>query len=364
MNRNTKTIVSLVALLTLVVGLVASPLMVKKAEASTLTSSFLVLSDMTENLASGVTMTLAIQPSATTTPTNVTIKFPDAEDEAWCTAAGSLTVTGVATAPANNSGGEDVTAALPGTLVATCAQGSGAGSYDTITITGVTEVTTGTVYGVQLSGNTGTIGTDAAGSHLVTVAINTGAVVDSLTYGINTVTDGTVVISATVAAAPTVTCSLSAVTVDLGTLYQGGAYASGSHTISATTSAAAGGYWWTAYGTGDASTDAGLYKSTATTDLLPSTGSATIDLRTADQGFGVTASAASGATVVADFVDSTAGVFGALDRAFAGAQLVTYQHSANTVADVATITYGGRADAAAQVGSYQETVTWVCGGYY
>ncbi len=362
MNRKTKTIVSLVALLTLVTGLVFAPL--GKAEASSLTSSFLVLSDITADLATGVTLTLAINPSAGTTPTNVKIQFPDAEDAAWCTAAGALTVAGVTTAAANNGGGEDVTAALPGTLVATCAQGSGAGSYDTITITGVTAVSSGTVYGVQLSGNTGTIGTDAAGSHLVTVSINTGAVVDSLTYGISTVTDGTVVISATVAAAPTVTCSLSATTVDLGTLYQAGTYASGSHTISATTSAAAGGYWWAAYGTGDASTDAGLYKSSATTDLLPSTGSAQVDLRTADQGFGVTASAATGATVVADFVDTTAGLFGALDRAFAGAQLVTYQHSANTSADVSTITYGGRADGAAQVGSYQETVTWICGGYY
>lgn len=363
MNRKVKTTVSVLALLTLVLGVMLAPM--SKVGASSLTSSFMVLSDITADLASGVTLTVAIQPSAATTPTNVTIQFPDAEDAAWCTADGALTVAGVTTAPANNGGGEDVTAALPGTLVASCAAGSGAGSYDTITITGVTALAAdGTVYGVQISGNTGTIGTDAAGSHLVTVSVNTGATKDSLTYGIYTVADGTVVISATVAAAPTVTCSLSATTVDLGTLYQGGAYATGTHTISATTSVAAGGYWWAAYGTGDNSTDAGLYKSSATTDLLPSTGSTTIDLRTTDQGFGLTASAPTGATVVADFSDATAGVFGALDRAFAGAQLVTYQHSANTVADISTITYGGRADAAAQVGSYSETVTWVCGGYY
>ena len=70
------------------------------------------------------------------------------------------------------------------------------------------------------------------------------------------------------------------------------------------------------------------------------------------------------AVVPTDFSNGSAGVFGSLDRAVAGAQLILYQNGAQSSGESATITYGARAGASAPAGSYSESVTFVCGAYY
>ncbi len=358
--------------------LIAIPF-VLKSNAGALASSYLYLSRMEVNLTGAapdtVEMVLAFSTSQSIPADgSVTIVFPDDDDGNWCRTAGALTVAGVASSTADQTGTNwDIDAALPPstTLAATCSKGSGATSSDTITITSVGALSANTTYGVKLTNGTtaGVIGTDdTVGIHNVTIEARNGAVADSSTFGVYLVTDDQVVISATVSSVPSVTCSISANTVNLGAMYPGGAFTTGQHTISTSTTDTSGGYYWAVYGTGDGTTDAGLYKSTTTTYLIPSTGSTTIDLRgVGAEGFGMTASdpdAASAGTVATTFVDTTLGVFGALDRGAAGAKLLLSQQGPQTTSESSTITYGAKAGATAQAGTYQETVTFVCGGYY
>ena len=370
MKKRYKAPFSILTAVVMVLSLVLGPVwMQNRAEAGAIQNSYLHLSRMKVDIATGVEMVLAVNPASSFTTPTIDIVFPDADDGNWCRTNGALTVAGTATG-VPDQGGQAIDSALPGTLSASCTAGSGAGSYDTITITGVTALTNGTTYGVSLSGSVGVLGTDdTTGNHLTTINITEGLTKDTITYAVELVTDDQVVITASVVEAPTVTCSLSTNSVALGTLYQGGSYSTATHTITASTSTGADGYYWVAYGEGDGTTDAGLYKSVATADLLASTGSGTVDL-TAGEGFGMVVTdpdsgSSTSEAVVADFSDATTGTFGALDRAFAGAQMIMYQQgAAETTGDTATVTYGARAGAAAEIGSYQETVTFVCGGYY
>ena len=349
-----------------------------KSNAGALAAVYLYLSRIEANVAGSaekLELVLAIDPGQSIpTAGTITLYFPDADDGMWCRTAGALTVTAITSSAADQASTNwAIEAGLPtsGTLTATCAQGSGPSSVDTITITNVGALTAGTTYGVKLAnGSTaGVIGTDdTAGEHEITVEAKSGTTIDSSTFKVYLIANDTVVVSATVSSVPSVNCTISSNTVNLGSLYPGGSYATGTHTITTSTSTTTSGYYWAAYGEGDGSTDAGLYKSTATTDLLASTGSATIALTGVDsEGFGMTLSdpdAGGAATVVADFSDASAGTFGALDRAPAGAQLILYQNANQSSGESSTVTYGARAASSAQAGSYQESVTFVCGGYY
>ncbi len=372
----------LVSIVTLTLLVVISFLFILpsfKTEAGSLTAVYLIPTRIQTNLAGTTGQTvdlyLGLAPSQNI-PTGGTVKitFADADDGMWCRTAGSLTVAGVTSTVADLTGTDwTIDSALPSatSLSATCAQGSGSGSSDTITISNVDALTAGTTYGVKVSNGSsaGVLGTDdTAGSHEITVEAKQGTTIDSTTFKISLISDDTVAVSATVSSAPTVDCSISATTLDLGTLYPGGSYATNSHTITTTTSSSADGYYWCAYGEGDGSTDAGLYKSTATTYLIASTGSTTIDLTGVNaEGFGITVSDpdTTGAAVVpTDFSNASAGTFGALNRTSANAQLILYQNEAQTSSESATVTYGARASSSAQAGSYSETVTFICGGYF
>lgn len=320
-----------------------------------------------------VEIILAIDP-ATTIPTGgtITIEFPDAEDTTWCRVANTLSATAVSSSAVDMSGTNwAIDSGLPssgGALAAACTQGSGTGSVDTITISNVGELTAGTTYGVKISnGATGRIGTNtSAGEHLLTITAKSGAVLDSMSFKIYLLTNDAVVITAEVKDLPTVSCTIGSNAVDLGALYPGGTFAIGSHTIS--TSTTASGYYWAAYGTGDGSSDAGLYKSTPTTHLIPSGPTDTLDLTNASiSGFGLTLSdpdAGGTAIVTGNFVDTTFGTFGTLDRLYSGAKLLLYQNGSQISSEQSTVTYGAKADIDAPAGSYQETVYFVCGAYY
>ena len=351
---------------TLFIAFFASFLFVYSSKAATLANAYLYMSRVQAGITTGMQYVLAIN-TTTTIPTGgtITIEFPDAEDTTWCRTSGSLTVTGVTSSIVDlNTTGWDIDAALPGTLSGSCAQGSGAGSSDRFTITGLTQLTAGTTYGVSISGNVGVLGTNGtAGQKDVIVTAYQGTTSDSMTFKIQLLTSDQVVVSAEVSAAPSVGCTISSTTVNLGTLYPGGNYAIGTHDIS---TSATSGYYWAAYGYGNNSTDAGLYKSSATTYLIESSlKGATINLTVAgSEGFGLTVSQPAGAVVPANFSNAVAGTFGTINRTSANARLILYQNGAQGSSESATVTYGARAGTSAQAGSYQETVTFVCGGYY
>ena len=349
-----------------------------QSRAAALSDLYVYLSRIEANVAGGAeTLEIVLAINTTTnipTAGTVSIYFPDADDAMWCRTAGALTVTAV-TASAADLATTDwaIDAGLPtsGTLSAACTQGSGASSVDTITISAVGALTAGTTYGVKVANGTaaGVIGTDdTTGAHELTVEAKSGATIDSSTVKVSLIANDTVVVSATVSATPSVNCTISANTVNLGTLYPGGSYATAStHTIGTDTSGTTAGYYWAAYGTGNG-TDAGLYKSTATTYLIASTGSTTVDITAAgSEGFGIALSdpdGASEATVVANFANTTPGIYGALDPLPAGARMILYQNATQASNETSTVTYGARAGASAVAGSYQESVIYVCGGYY
>ncbi len=145
-------------------------------------------------------------------------------------------------------------------------------------------------------------------------------------------------------------------------------YVTGSHTLSASTSDNAAGYFWVAYGQGDGSTNAGLYKSSATTYLIESdNSSATVDISDpGSEGFGMNVTVPTGEAVAGTgFGDNAAGIFGSLGMGVDNAELIAYRNwgPQETTAET-TITYGARAGSSAEAGTYSETVTFVCGGYF
>jgi len=343
------------------------------SQAAPLTAAYVFFSRIQAGLdgtgANAVQLILAVAPAQNMgSGGTITIQFPDAGDASWCRMAGTMTATGVTSSAADMSATNwAIDSALPGTLTASCSQGSGIGSVDTITITGVGALTANETYGVRIVTSTGRLGTNAtAGQHELTVIVSSGVVLDSSTFRIQLVSSDQVIVQATVSSAPSVTCSISSNSVNLGTLFPGGAYAMGSHSITTNTSIA--GYYWAAYGEGDGSTDAGLWKSTPTTHLIASGPGATLDLTVpGSAGFGMTVSdpdAGGTATVPSNFSNASLGTFGTLDRLQAGARLILFQNDAQASAEGATVTYGARALGSAPAGSYQETVTFICGGYY
>jgi len=348
-------------------------ILLSTTQAATLAAVYLFMSRLKVDLdgvsaGETVEMILAIDTaSAVSSGGTITIAFPDNDDTMWCRTAGALTVATQASSAADLSGTNwQIDSGLPasGTLSATCTQG-GAGTVDTITISNVGALTAGTTYGVKLTSNTGKLGTDdTAGEHIVTVSANYGGTpVDSKSFKVYLVTDDVVVVQATVSDVPSVVCTISSNSVNLGTLYPGGTYATGTHTISTTTTSS--GYYWAVYGTGDSSTDAGLYNGTT---LIPSGTTATLDLTSSSvYGFGMTLTdpdAADPATVTTNFVNTPTGTFGTIDRLYSGAKMVLYQNGTQGTAEQSTVTYGAKAQAAATSGTYYEYVYFICGGYY
>ncbi len=377
MKKHFTTTSGVIAVLFSIILVSIYPAFVSKADA--LSAVYFYLSRIQANIngsSATVEYVFAIDTSQTIpSGGTVTITFPDNDDANWCRTAGSLTVTSVASSIADLSTTNwAIDSALPdsGTaLSAACTQGSGSSSVDTITISNVGALTGGTTYGVKLANGSsaGVLGTDdTAGEHEVTVETKNGSTIDSGTFKVYLVSNDTVTISATVSSVPSVNCTISSNSVNLGSLYPGGSYSTITHEISTSTSTTTSGYYWAAYGTGDGSTDAGLYKVAPSAYLIASTGSGTIDLTgVGAEGFGMTVSdpdGADSAAVSSDFSTGTAGTFGALDRGVAGAQLILYQNGSQSTSESATVTYGARAGSSAVAGSYSENVTFVCGGYY
>lgn len=161
----------------------------------------------------GISHTAQFTTSAVNgTEAKVVLRFADADDGLWCRTAGTDVTVATST--------EDSATALPGTLTAACTQGSGASSYDAITISGVTDLATSTRYGFVVSdGTTAKLGTPtAAASGVITIETQTSgaAAIDSQNIGVDIIADDQIAVSATVD--PTITVALSANSIALGTL--------------------------------------------------------------------------------------------------------------------------------------------------
>jgi len=346
-----------------------------KSEAGTLAETYLFLSRIQTNLdgtgANDVEMILAFHPSQAfylADNAKVEIFFPMADSAEWCRSGGSLTALGVSDAAPDITGSVgyevDITASLPGILSATCSQGDGATTVDTITITGVGDIVNTETYGVKISSGTGVLGTSStSGSRTVAVQVTDNNNLDSKAFGIYLLTDDTVEVTATVAAAPTITCTINPVTVSLGTLYPGGGLVEVVSNNQLSTSSTNSGYYWAAYGEGDG-TNAGLYN--GSTHLIQSgSGTGTVDISSGGtEGFGITVTQPSGAIVATDFLTGTPGVYGSLGATPAGARLILYKASETSPAQSASVYYAARAGSGAPSGLYTEYLTYVCGGYY
>lgn len=194
--------------------------------AGTLTTPRDYMNRLEENLASGVrhefffTTEGAVSGGAGINVVNIT--FPDGDDDTWCEVNGGLTVAGI-TDPTGLTGAESASA-LPGTLAATCTAGVGASSYDTISITGVNDLTATTKYGVRITdtgvADTGTPANTTTG--LITITTNNGTTdVDSANTSVDIIADDTVSVSATVQ--PTITFAVANTSVAFGNLEAGNA---------------------------------------------------------------------------------------------------------------------------------------------
>lgn len=194
-----------------------------KSNAGNLTTMQDRLNRLKVSQTSGITHTIVFTTATNTTgganSNQVIIAFPDADDGLWCRTAGSLTVT--------VTGLPDSATALPGTLTATCAQGSGSGSAasnrDRIRIIDVNNLAAGTKYGVILSENTAVLGTPSDTSTQIvsfyTRSDETDSIaspVDSGSIYIDLIAEDQVSVTATVD--PSLVFSINTNTVNLGTL--------------------------------------------------------------------------------------------------------------------------------------------------
>jgi hypothetical protein len=331
------------------------------------------------NVSSGVDIYITFETTATFTPQTdgIVLEFPDADDGEWCRTAGTdLVVTGVDPAPADSTGDFEVDAPLPGTLSGECTQGA-SGTSDRITIDGATELTAGQTYGVKIEeASTAVLGTaSSTGEHIVSLTVRDTSNIETKSFGISLVGDDTVTVSAEVVDVQTVTCELGATTANLGNLYKGGSFVTTSHNISTYTSSSAGGYYWAVYGYGNGTNQAGLQHTSQTgaNTLIesddPGSPSSTIDISTANtRGFGLNVDllSATGVNIGTGFDDSvnSSGVFGSISFGPSNAELLLYQIGAQSTSESVSIIYGARANSDTVAGTYQETVTFVCGGYY
>lgn len=162
---------------------------------------------MEESLTSGQTHEIQFTPATAVSGgagnNVVRIEFPTDDDTLWCRTAGALT-TSVA-------GLRNSATALPGTLTATCAQ-----TDDVITITGVDDLSAGTLYAFILSDNVGELGTPTTATDgVISVVTNNGSSdVDTGRLAIDILTDDQVVVTGRIL--PTLTFAISDNNVGFG----------------------------------------------------------------------------------------------------------------------------------------------------
>ncbi|MFA5051925.1 MAG: hypothetical protein WC544_02575 [Patescibacteria group bacterium] len=318
------------------------------AQAATLTTPRDYLSRVAENLTTGevhqVFFTTDTAVSGGAGLNSVIIVFPDGDDNTWCATAGSdLVATGIT----NPTGGTESATQLPGSLTAACTVGSGASSYDTITVSGVNDLAGSTKYGVQISdGSTGKLGTPAnTTTGLITIKTNNGSTdVDTAQTAVDIISNDQVSVSATVP--PSITFTVSSTSINLGTLSTG-AVANSTHTVRTITNAANG---YVTYVYSDGNLRNGANTITATTGAL-SAGTAGYGIATTDTGQTISNDAACGSAPFTVTALTTS------QQSIAGA-------TSGPVDETITICYAAAIASDTVAGAYGQTVTFVTVGLF
>ena len=183
--------------------------------AAALTASRDHMNTSLQSQSSGISHTVSFTTSAVDgTENKVSLRFPLADNGLWCRTADTLTVAGSS---------EDGATPLPSgtTLAATCTEGDGASTFDTITISNVSNLTISTRYGFVVSDGTGALGTPTtASTGIVRVATLTAAsaVIDSQNIAVSITTAANTNIAVTASVDPSISATLTTNAANLGTL--------------------------------------------------------------------------------------------------------------------------------------------------
>ena len=277
----------------------------------------------------------------------------------WCLEESSLSVTGVVSSPVDmGSWSIDVELPTSGSFETTCIPGDVEEEiYDKIVVENVGGLNSGVSYGILFERSSNFTTSSLDGNKKVAIELDDGATQATIEVAINLIEADGVSLSAFVSDLSTISCVISDTNLSFGTLPRDGNYITKQHSLSIETNLVDG-YYWAVFGQGDG-TNAGLWKSTLPTSLIPSTGSTIINL-SQNYGFGLNVSSASGN--IPDNFDNVPGIFGAINSGSSNSRLIFYEES--PASSNISITLGARAGVGTEVGEYSETLTYLCGGLY
>ncbi len=371
MNKSNSKVISIITVLCLVLSSLF--LYTLNVNAADLTDVKDRMNRMEDSLSSGVehnliwTQTTAI--TAGEDAVSVTMQFPDGDDGTWCATAGSINAVGITSDPSHS--GVIVDPDQGGSaLSATCAQGSGASSYDTITVSNLDELPGATTYGINMDdGGTGALGTPTTSTTgVVLVTVTDGAVTDTGYLNLEIVDDDTVTVTASVK--PVLECSLDTTSVAFGdvTPNAGAASATNSDLDIALETNATNGYAWVVYDEGD-TTNPGLYDSGVSSIIGSADDSYnnTADLSTTTEGYGIYMDDpdGAGAADVDDRYDGGAtSDVGGFEVGTDSAIAAIVDTAATTASESSNVTFVVNVNASTPIGDYTDDVTFVCVGKF
>lgn len=286
------------------------------------------------------------------------IYFPpgDVGSDRWCLEdEGSLTVSGILESPVSY-GDWEIEKVLPGgaNLEATCYKGD-VGGMDYIEITGVGDLEANTSYGFEIGKDENVFKTGLnSGGNLISFQILEDMKTASISFETNLFPHDQVFVEAYVSEVSTITCTVGD-NVNLGFLFAGGVYVTGNHDLSI--DASDSGFYWAVRGDGNGVTP-GLVHETESLEVLSSLGDGERVSLVTGEGFGLVVSASNLGIIHPNYENTDSGIFGAIDI-----EPRLLLQSEDEGEGAYTITLGARAGIGAMSGAYQETLTYVCGGY-
>ncbi len=278
----------------------------------------------------------------------------------WCLDDSTMQVEGAGSSPVDISPW-DIDFALPteSSFEGICIPGDPAEEvHDSIVVQNLGEMDAGLNYGLRLDESEDFRTSSIPGTKRILIELNDGINSSSEEIAVSLTSSDSVSFSAFVSDISTITCSISESNISFGSLPRDGNYVVEQHFLE-TQSNLAEGYYWAVFGQGDGS-EAGLWKSTVPTSLIPSTGNTTIDL-SANLGFGLNVSSSSG-TIPEDFNSNPPGVFGSINSGSANSRLIFYESTSSS--SNLTVTLGARAGLSTETGPHSENLTYFCGGLY
>ena len=326
-----------------------------KINATSLGESYLFLGNMRTNTSTDIIGMFTPSSDFTVTEESkeLRIYFPESEG-AWCkddtNTEGNLSVFGVDEGESPIDQGDwSIDAELPGTLVATCYQGE-EGENDYIAITGIENLFEGQSYGFQIDEDENVFKTGMnVGSNIISYQLIEGSKTESLFLPVALLSDDRIIVGAYVLETDTITCTVGD-NVNIGTLFLGASYVTGNHSLGIASSGT--GFYWTVLGD-----NAGL-SHISEEAVISSIGVDGIVNLITGEGFGLVVSSSTLGTVLENYLPDNPGQFGEIDT---DANLIIISEDSGDGDYI--ITLGARASIGSVPGSYQESLTYVCGGY-